>query len=602
MKLFPNPKTLIFSKEKMNSQKISKVTSSFDEHFNNLLYQMFEVNQKEGIPLMIEKSDDITNYEGYKLKIEKEVITIIAKQPNGAFYGLLTLRDILNSDNQLCLEIEDYPDLAVRGVMLDISRSKVPTLDTLKKLVVMFATLRYNHLELYIEGFSFEYQSFKHLLSDNNYLCLQDYLELEKFAQEYYIDFVPNQNGFGHMSDWLAQDEYKKLAECEDGFDIWGSHRAPSTLDPTNEESVNFVKKMYSDMLPYTSSRYFNMNFDEPYELGHGKSFKKAQTSSIEDVYIDYFTILADDVRKYNKIPMLWGDVLVKHPEKITKLPKDVIFIDWGYNKDYPFEKHAKMLFENNVNYILAPGTSSWSTITSRMLDMSLTIIHSAKAAKKYNGLGILVTDWGDIGHLQYLPVSYLGFIFGGLLAWGSCELDDAIGYLKKMLKDDALCEAILELAQYHLLEGDYRDYGSRLFSAILWAEHARNQLNQIEFYQTRIFSNLVEEKNCQLLEISFNKAQFLLEKANCSLETSELKNSLKLLKVLLSINRKFTNIKNNIPTSFDNEIKILQEYLIEHKYLWYIRNNPNGYEKSANRIQWLIEILTQMTRKENVC
>ena len=151
MKLFPNPKTLIFSKEKMNSQKISKVTSSFDEHFNNLLYQMFEVNQKEGIPLMIEKSDDITNYEGYKLKIEKEVITIIAKQPNGAFYGLLTLRDILNSDNQLCLEIEDYPDLAVRGVMLDISRSKVPTLDTLKKLVVMFATLRYNHLELYIE-------------------------------------------------------------------------------------------------------------------------------------------------------------------------------------------------------------------------------------------------------------------------------------------------------------------------------------------------------------------------------------------------------------------------------------------------------------------
>ena len=119
-------------------------------------------------------------------------------------------------------------------------------------------------------------------------------------------------------------------------------------------------------------------------------------------------------------------------------------------------------------------------------------------------------------------------------MAWGSCELDDAIGYLKKMLKDDALCEAILELAQYHLLEGDYRDYGSRLFSAILWAEHARNQLNPIEFYQTRIFSNLVEEKNCQLLEISFNKAQFLLEKANCSLETSELKNSLKLLKVLL--------------------------------------------------------------------
>ncbi len=602
MKLFPNPKTLIFSKEKMNSKKISKVVSSFDEHFNNLLYQMFEVNKKEGMLLIIEKSDDITNDEGYKIKIEKDVITIVAKQPNGAFYGLITLRDILNSDNEMCLEIEDYPDLTVRGIMLDISRSKVPTLDTLKELVVMFATLRYNHLELYIEGFSFEYQSFRHLLNDKNYLCLKDYLELEKFAQDYYIDFVPNQNGFGHMSDWLAIDEYKGLAECENGFDIWGSHRAPSTLDPTNEESVNLVKKMYRDMLPYTSSRYFNMNFDEPYELGHGKSWKKVQETSIEEVYIEYFNILADDVRKYNKIPMLWGDVLVKHPEKISKLPKDVIFIDWGYNKDYPFEKHAKILFENDVKYILAPGTSSWSTITSRMLDMSLTIINSTKAAKKYNGLGILVTDWGDIGHLQYLPVSYLGFILGGLLSWGSCELDDAILYLKKMLKDDALCETIIELAKYHLLEGNYRDYGSRLFSAILWAEHARNQLNPIEFFKTRIFSNLIEEKNCQLLEISFNKAQLLLQIANSSLETNELKNSLKLLKVLLSINKKFTNIKEGILINFDDEIKVLQEYLIEHKHLWYIRNNPNGYEKSANRIKWLIEILTQMTRKENIC
>lgn len=64
------------------------------------------------------------------------------------------------------------------------------------------------------------------------------------------------------------------------------------------------------------------MNFDEPYELGHGKSWKKVQETSIEEVYIEYFNILADDVRKYNKIPMLWGDVLVKHPEKFQNFLK----------------------------------------------------------------------------------------------------------------------------------------------------------------------------------------------------------------------------------------------------------------------------------------
>ena len=52
--------------------------------------------------------------------------------------------------------------------MLDISRSKVPNITTLKKLVDKFATLKYNHLELYVEGFSYEYNSFRKEIEINN--------------------------------------------------------------------------------------------------------------------------------------------------------------------------------------------------------------------------------------------------------------------------------------------------------------------------------------------------------------------------------------------------------------------------------------------------
>ena len=85
---------------------------------------------------------------------------------------------------------------------------------------------------------------------------------------------------------------------------------------------------------------------------------------------------------------------------------------------------------------MLAPGTSSWATITSRILDMEHTILNSAKAAKKYNSLGALITDWGDMGHLQYLPVSYLGFILGGINSWTDATLYDAIEYLKNNIND----------------------------------------------------------------------------------------------------------------------------------------------------------------------
>ena len=36
----------------------------------------------------------------------------------------------------------------------------------------------------------------------------------------------------------------------------------------------------------------------------------------------------------------------------------------------------------------------------------------------KHGAVGILNTDWGDNGHWQPLPVSYLGFAYGAALSW----------------------------------------------------------------------------------------------------------------------------------------------------------------------------------------
>ena len=602
MNFLLNPKTLKIYNKILLNPKIKQVISDFENDVTSLVYEFIDVSRDVGgLLLRIKQDDNILNDEGYKLLILEEEIIISSKTPQGAFYGIIMLNDILKNDEIHLLEIGDYPDLKVRGAMIDISRNKVPKLDTLKDMVKMLAKLRYNHVELYVEGFSYEYKSFKELLFEKNYISLEDYLELEKFANKYFIDFVPNQNGFGHMADWLAIDKYKHLAECEEGFYIWGSHRAPTTLNPLDNESLELVTKMYNDMLPYTSSKYFNMNFDEPYELGHGKSKEAAEKSSIEDIYIDYFNKLAEVVKQHQKIPMLWGDVLIKHPDKISRLDKSAIFIDWGYNKGYDFEGHAKTLNENGIKYLLAPGTSTWSCITGRQIDMITTIKNSALAAKKYSGLGVLITDWGDCGHLQYLPVSYPGFIYGGLIGWGECEFDNVIEYLKDILDDDNLVEVILKLSQYHILEGEYRDYGSRLFSSVMWAEHSKNQENQIEFYKSRMLSNVLDEDKINELKKLFEEADVLLNKTKDTQESSELKNSLKLLKTLLQINQKLRICFEGNEVDFEEEIEVLNEYLEEHKRLWFIRNIQFGYYKSSNRIKWLIEILRKTSRKENL-
>ena len=48
-----------------------------------------------------------------------------------------------------CLKIRDWPDFARRGVMLDISRGRVPKLETLLDLAEKLADFKINELQLY---------------------------------------------------------------------------------------------------------------------------------------------------------------------------------------------------------------------------------------------------------------------------------------------------------------------------------------------------------------------------------------------------------------------------------------------------------------------
>ena len=253
--LIPRPHEIKKSGSILKNKAIGKVENAFSP----LLFRHYKdmILADDSSPTILEIKQDLSveNEEEYHLIIQEDRIQIISKTEKAAFYGLVTLKQLQSEQIIETQEIKDKPDLEVRGLMLDISRAKVLNVSSIKKIIDLVAELKYNHLELYVEGFSYEYKNIKEALADKNYLTQEEYLEVEKYAIEKYIDFVPNQNGFGHMSDWLALDKFKELAECPDGFEIWGSKRPPSTLDPTNPKSFELVKQMYEEMIPFTKSK-----------------------------------------------------------------------------------------------------------------------------------------------------------------------------------------------------------------------------------------------------------------------------------------------------------------------------------------------------------
>ena len=157
--------------------------------------------------------------------------------------------------------------------MLDVSRCKVPTMETMYELIDLLSDLRYNELQLYIEH-TFAFKNHEIVWQDFSPLTGEEIEQIDQYCQEHFIELVPNLNSFGHFERWLRHKPYKQLAECPEGFrrdDPFMVRDHGSVLKP-NQESLDFIDSLYDEYLPHFSSKKFNVGLDEPWELGQGLS------------------------------------------------------------------------------------------------------------------------------------------------------------------------------------------------------------------------------------------------------------------------------------------------------------------------------------------
>lgn len=396
--------------------------------------------------------------EAYCLTVAPEGIKIAYAARSGAYYALVTLGQILG-ETVPCCEIKDEPSLSIRGYMIDISRGKVPTLEDLCRQVDRLAAMKYNQVQLYVEGFSFAYPSYPDTWKDATPITGEEVRYLDAYCEARGIELVPNQNSLGHMYAWLARDEFKHLSETEpdQGMEFMGNKMPPSTLDAMNPESLELVTNMMDDMMPYFHSDKFNVNLDEPFDLGKGKNKALAEEKGEVYLYMDYMKRLHAKVAERGKQMYMWGDILANHPETFKELPEGITVLDWGYEEFTPFEEHAKTLHEEHVPFITCPGTSAWTTLTGRTDNMKENLRNAAKAAIDYEGEGVLVTAWGDGGHLEYETVNDGPIAFAASYNWG--ELDVTEEEVSAYLNNYVFCDKAGKTAQILLDMGRLYHY-----------------------------------------------------------------------------------------------------------------------------------------------
>jgi len=359
--------------------------------------------------------------EGYSLTIDKQGVLIQYRETAGLRTAGATLRQLLREYGRKLpyLKIRDWPDFARRGVMLDISRGRVPKLETLLELVEHLADFKINEFQLYTEH-TFAYRKYKRVWREWGALTGAEIWKLDARCKELGIDLVPNQNSFGHLRYFLEYPPLRKLAEVSEPYE--GSTgdflRFPTTLAPSNPGTLKFLRELYDELLPNFSSRFFNVGCDETWDLGRGQSKVHCEKLGKGRVYLDFLKKIAHECSKRGKRMTFWGDIILHHPELIKRLPRGVIALNWGYEADHPFDKEGATFAKSKVPYYVCPGTSTWMTLIGRHDNGFANLLLGAKAGRKHKAIGYLNTDWGDGGHPQPLAVSYAPFLIGAAVSW----------------------------------------------------------------------------------------------------------------------------------------------------------------------------------------
>ncbi|HUA39518.1 MAG TPA: glycoside hydrolase family 20 zincin-like fold domain-containing protein [Candidatus Sulfopaludibacter sp.] len=408
--------------------------------------------------------------EGYALTISKDGIEIQFRKAGGLRAAAATLRQLLRQcgRNLPCLKIRDWPDFPRRGVMLDVSRGRVPKLETLFELAERLADFKINELQLYTEH-TFAHRHFKSVWQSWGALTGREIRKLGARCRQLGIDLVPNQNSFGHLRYFLEHAKLKKLAEVSRPYeDASGEFvRRPTTLAPNHAGTLPFLRGLYDQLLPNFSSRYFNVGCDETWDLGRGQSKRLCEMKGRGRVYLDFLRKIHREVSRRGRTMMFWGDIILKYPRLIPELAKfprsrrrksahfdqsgrtsaatNLIALNWGYEANHPFDKEAGLFAESKIPFYVCPGTSTWQTLVGRHDNALANLRAAARAGKKSGAIGYLITDWGDGGHPQPLAVSWPMLLAGASLAWNADDFDQKL--LQSVLSRDVFADPTGKIA-----------------------------------------------------------------------------------------------------------------------------------------------------------
>ncbi len=378
--------------------------------------------------------------QAYRIRLGGNGIEIIANASAGLFYGVQTLLQLIQEDNdKISLpqgEITDWPDLEMRMIYWD-NAHKLERFAVMKREIRQASHYKINAIALKLEG-HFQYKDAKPIVEPYAYTPAE-YQELTDYAKRHHIDLIPFLDAPGHVSFILKHPEYAHLRAYPDN----NYH-----FSAVNPEVDELLLKMYDNLIEANKGvKYIFLSTDEAYYVGkpENEQAKAKELGGNGRLWAHFVSRIANELRKKGREVFIWGEYPLR-AEDIAYLPSHLIngVYDGGendrtaalYKKQgirqliYASAQGMEPLFPTYYSYpphkfvhgdsantkLVTDDEMAQGDLKAGRVEGLLRTISTAIAQKKSDFLGTVIAAWGDSG--LHPETFWLGYATGSAMGW----------------------------------------------------------------------------------------------------------------------------------------------------------------------------------------
>jgi hypothetical protein len=299
-------------------------------------------------------------------------------------------------------EVAEDAQCQSTGVMLDVSRNAVLTVESLERFLVVSALMGIDRLLLYMEDV-YTLEPFPYFGYLRGRYSDEELKQIDAIAADLGIEVVPCIQTLAHLGRFLQWESSQDLVDALDVL-LVGSSRVDA-----------LIREMLQHIAGLFRTRRIHLGMDEAFGLGRGRYLDLNGPRPPADILFEHLMRVYQIARDEGLRPMMWSDMWFRvaspthayydpaarlSDELVAQMPKDMDYVYWDYyHTDQAF--YEQMLATQKawgVPTVFAGGLWMWGSFG---VNYGLTVTATEAALRACRAAGVrevFATAWGDDG------------------------------------------------------------------------------------------------------------------------------------------------------------------------------------------------------------